>query len=479
MKELFIDRDKDILRIAVKSKGKLEKLYIEEEEKEPIQGEIYKGIVRKVIPNLKSAFIDIGFKKNAYMYIDEKFNNNKIKNGDEVIVEILKEGTGDKGPKVTTMISIQGKYVVLDSSLDKIRFSSKIDSEKNKDNIVQGILKPKDIGIILRTRSIEVPIDEINEEIDLLYNTYLDILKKGRFTLKPSKIYDGGGTIGKVLRNIEEEDLKIILNSRDDYNKVIEMKYLKKNRNFSINYYEEIIPIFENYGIENEILKLRNKKVKLPCGGDIVIERTEAMTVIDVNTGKNIKGKSVETTILDTNVEAAKEIARQILLRNISGIIAIDFINMNSKSYQNKVIDILKQYLQEDNAKFSILNFNELNIVHISRMKKGKSILEYIDKKCVTCHGKGTILKFSYLKLLMKNEIIRQIKEYSVREFHIIANKVYEDVIREKRELLVSEYEKIGCDVYITYTNEIDTYKIEPIIFENMRKKLEEFKITN
>ena len=479
MKELFIDRDKDILRIAVKSKGKLEKLYIEEEEKEPIQGEIYKGIVRKVIPNLKSAFIDIGFKKNAYMYIDEKFNNNKIKNGDEVIVEILKEGTGDKGPKVTTMISIQGKYVVLDSSLDKIRFSSKIDSEKNKDNIVQGILKPKDIGIILRTRSIEVPIDEINEEIDLLYNTYLDILKKGRFTLKPSKIYDGGGTIGKVLRNIEEEDLKIILNSRDDYNKVIEMKYLKKNRNFSINYYEEIIPIFENYGIENEILKLRNKKVKLPCGGDIVIERTEAMTVIDVNTGKNIKGKSVETTILDTNVEAAKEIARQILLRNISGIIAIDFINMNSKSYQNKVIDILKQYLQEDNAKFSILNFNELNIVHISRMKKGKSILEYIDKKCVTCHGKGTILKFSYLKLLMKNEIVRQIKEYSVREFHIIANKVYEDVIREKRELLVSEYEKIGCDVYITYTNEIDTYKIEPIIFENMRKKLEEFKITN
>lgn len=478
MKELFIDRDKDILRIAVKNKGKLEKLYIEEEEKEPIQGEIYKGIVRKVIPNLKSAFIDIGFKKNAYMYIDDKFNNNEIRNGDEVIVEILKEGTRDKGPKVTTMISIQGKYIVLDSSLDKVKFSSKIDIEENKDNILEGILKPKDIGVIIRTKAIEVPVSDINEEIGLLYNTYLEILRRGQFSLKPSKIYDGGGTIGKVLRNIVEEDIKIILNNSSDYNKVIEMKFLKKDKKCDIKYYEENIPMFEKYGIESEILKLRNKKVKLPCGGDIVIEKTEAMTVIDVNTGKNIKGKNVDKTIFDTNAEAAKEIVRQIVLRNISGIIAIDFINMNSKIYKNNIIDILKKYLQEDNTKFSIVNFNELNIVHISRMKKGKSILEYIDEKCNTCHGKGTILKFSYLKMLMKNEIVRQMKEYSVREFHVAINKAYKDIIKDKNQLLIDEYRDIECDIYITYTNEIDTYKVEPIIFENMRKKLEEFKIT-
>ena len=168
----------------------------------------------------------------------------------------------------------------------------------------------------------------------------------------------------------------------------------------------------------------------------------------------------------------------EILLRNISGIIAIDFINMNSKIYKKNIIDILNKSLQEDNGKYSIVNFNELNIVHISRMKKGKSILEYIDEKCTSCHGKGTILKFSYLKMLMRNEIVRQMKEYSVKEFHIVINKAYKDVIEGKKQLLINEYREIECDIYITYTNEIDTYKIEPIIFENMRKKLEEFKIT-
>ncbi|MBU5315781.1 ribonuclease E/G [Clostridium bornimense] len=478
MKELFIDRDKEILRIAVKNKGKLEKLYIEEEEKEPIQGEIYKGIVRKVIPNLKSAFVDIGFKKNAYMYIDNKFNNSGIKNGDEVIVEVLKEGTREKGPKVTTMISIQGKYVVLDTSLDRIKFSSKIDTEIDKDSIVKEIVKPKDIGVIIRTKALESSVSDINKEIGILYDIYSDILKKGQFSLKPSKIYDGGGTIGKVLRNILEEDVKIILNDKKDYDNVIEMN-LSKNCDFcDINYYEENIPMFEKYGIESEILKLRNKKVKLPCGGDIVIEKTEAMTVIDVNTGKNVKGKNVEKAIFDTNVEAAKEIGRQILLRNISGIVAIDFINMTSKKYKKIVIDILRDYLKEDNSKFSIVDFNELNIVHISRMKKGKSILEYIDERCSVCHGKGSVLKFSYLKMLMKNEITRQMKEYLVKEFHIAVNKSYKDIIEDKKQILIDEYKNIECDIYITYTNEVDTYKVEPIIFENMRKKLEDFKIT-
>ena len=175
------------------------------------------------------------------------------------------------------------------------------------------------------------------------------------------------------------------------------------------------------------------------------------MTVKDVNTGKNVKGKNVEKAIFDTNVEAAKEIGRQILLRNISGIVAIDFINMTSKKYKKIVIDILRDYLKEDNSKFSIVDFNELNIVHISRMKKGKSILEYIDERCSVCHGKGSVLKFSYLKMLMKNEITRQMKEYLVKEFHIAVNKSYKDIIEDKKQILIDEYKNRMRYLYYIY----------------------------
>ncbi len=478
MKNVYIERQKDILRICITENGKLCECYIEEDENTVYPGQIYKGIVKNIVQGIKCAFVDIGIGKNAYMYLDARFGNLKVKKGQELLVEIVKESMGSKGPKVNNNISIPGRYSVIETLTQKINISKKIVDLNIQKSFLEEIYKPIDVGIMIRTNAEKVPIIEINEEIKRLYGVYNNIVHKATFINKPQLLYNPGGVLGKILRDaVGESTEKVIVNSKSDYNFLKDYFKDKADIQTSIQFYEDSIPIMEFYGIESEILALRNTNVKLSCGGSIVIDKTEAMYVIDVNSGKNIKGINIEKTAETTNVEAAREIALQIKLRNLSGIIVIDFIDIQDKKAKKKILDILEHGFSDDKNKTIIYPFTELNLVQIARRRRGKSILDYIEEDCNHCFGRGKILKFSYLKHLLRNDILRLSSESENKHIYIEIGEVYKEDISKCIESFAKDIEADNKILYVNYVRNADRLKAQMLVFQSQIEEMKSYKI--
>ncbi|GAA0718667.1 ribonuclease E/G [Clostridium malenominatum] len=478
MKEIFVERNGSVLRIAIKKNNKLKECFIEEDSKEPFPGEIYKGIVKNIIPGIKCAFIDIGHRENCYMYIDRKFKNTHLKKGDELLVEVVKEAIGKKGPKVTNAVAIPGRYCVLNTLDNNISFSQKIKDERVKDYIKQGIKKPEDAGLMIRTNASKVTLEMINEEVDFLNTTYKDIKRKGTYSLKPGLLYRAGGILGKILRDkLDEVTTKIYVNSEEDYEEVKNYITNAKDVNVFLQIHREELDLFQFYGIEGEILKLRNNKVQLNCGGYIIIEKTEAMYTIDVNSGKNIKGESMRKTAFITNIQAAEEIANQIRLRNLSGIILVDFIDMQDEEDKENVFLKLKEGFEEDKVKTVIYPFTELNLVQIARRRVGKAINEYMEEACHCCNGKGNRLKLSYINLLIRNEVKKVKENNNIKNIYIEVNDGYKKHITEDIISFIKEIDSLDISVYLKFTQGEEYYKVEPLLFSNQLENLKMYKI--
>lgn len=476
---IFIEREGDILRIALREDGKLKECFIEEDNEEPTPGEIYKGVVKSIVPAIKCAFIDIGYKRNAYMYLHERFKNQNIRKGDEVLVEIMKEPLGEKGPKVTCQISIPGRYVVIVTHNEEVSFSKKLEEKKEfKEYILANINKPDDVGIMIRTNAVEVDIEHINAEIRQLYNEYTKIIRAGRYCIKPKLLFNGGGTLGKVLIDIlSDKTNKVIANNEEDYDYIVNFTNNKPDLNFEINLHKDDQGLFSYYNIEKEILSLRNSKVALHSGGNIVIEKTEAMYVIDVNSGKNVKETSIDKTALITNLEAAKEIARQIMIRNLSGIIVIDFIDIDNFENKKKILNILKEEFKQDKKKTIIYPFTQLNLVQVARKRRGKSIYDYIEEDCRHCHSKGKRVKLSYLNSLIKNEIIKINKGYEITDIYIEIDEAYRNDVLGDVISFVKEIDALDKRVYVNFMSNLESFKVEALLFASQLKKFEDIKI--
>lgn len=478
MREIFIERRERIIRIAIKDKNRLSECFMEEESDEASPGQIYKGIVKNIVPGIKSAFIDIGLDKNAYLYMDSKLGNSNIKKGDEIIVEVLKEELGDKGAKVTNRFTIAGRYAVITTGSQDISISSKIKDESYREQLLKNINKSDDIGVMIRTNAREVEFSVINEEINRLYEKYKRILEEASYKIKPGLLYSDEGVLDRVLRdNITKNTKTIIVDNEDDYNHILSFMANKSDIIVKPELYNGHRTLFDYYGIEREILSLRNNKVSLSCGGYIVIDRTEAMYVIDVNSGKNVRSDALSKTAEITNLQAAAEIALQIRLRNLSGIIVIDFIDIDDDEVKRKVIDALKKGFEDDKNKTLIYPFTELNLVQIARRRRGKNIYEYMEETCDECGGRGRRLKPGYIKLLLRNEILRCDHESKIKDIYIQMNESYKGFIEEN----IMEFIKdVGADeknVYLKYTDEVEYFKIEPLVFASQIKKIENYKI--
>lgn len=478
MKEIYIERQKELLRIAIKNNGRLEECFIEEESSEPMPGQIYKGTVKNIVPAIKCAFVDIGCRKNGYMYLDSKFNNTKVKKGDEIIVEVVKEEMGSKGPKVTNAISVPGRYVVLVTLDNNIIFSKKIDNNEFKEKVIKDLVKPEDIGVMIRTNAENVDLEQLNKEVQRLYLVYKDIKRQGQYVLKPGLLMSDEGILDKILRdNLDSETKKVFLNEKEDFEHVKNFIENKTDIDVKVELHEESRTLFDSHGIEKEVLTLRNNRVQLSCGGNIVIEKTEAMYVIDVNSGKNVKNSSIEKTALSTNVQAAEEIARQIRLRNLSGIIVIDFIDMEDTKSKKSVYDKLQEGFRSDKNKTVVYPFTELNLVQIARRRRGKTIYEYIEENCSECNGRGKRLKLSYVKSLIRNQIVKINKEQNIKDIYIEIDEGYKDEIVGNILEFVGYIEALDKEVYMNFTNSGEVFKVEPLIFANQIRNLQMFKI--
>ncbi len=477
MCDIYIERREKNLRIAIKESNILKECYIDEEKEEPSLGEIYKGVVKKIVPGLKSAFIDIGYNKQVYMIINSKYKD--LKCGDELILEVIKECVGSKGAKVSPNFSIPGRYVVLENGEDSIVISKKIIDEDLKMSLKNNI-NTNGVKVTIRTKSQFAGLEDIQNEIDDLYKVYEDILREGKYSLKPKKLYGDEDFISKLIRDrICNNIQNIFVDSKDDYDTF--RNFLDENKNLDINLklFENNITLFDYYGIEKDILSLRNNKVALKCGGSIIIEKTEAMHVIDVNSGKNISEKNIEKTAKETNLEAAKEIAKQIKLRNLGGIILIDFIDMHKDENKKEIINALRKEFKDDKNKTKVFNFTELNLVQISRARFGKSIYDYIEESCAICDGHGKRLRLSYIYLLLRNEILKKSSLGQIKDFHIEIDKIYEKDVRGNIFKFLDDIGALNLNIYLQFKENSDLYKVEPLIFKNQIENVKEYLIKN
>ena len=449
MREIFIERDELLLRIAIKENGKLMDCFFEEISKDPKMGEIYKGRVKNIVPAINSIFVDIGLEKEAYMYYSNELKDRGIKKGDELLVEVIKEPLNNKGAKVSKNISIPGRFMVLTLGESGISFSKRINSQKDKNRIAEIIDEVNGYGITMRTESVYAEDEELLEEKEKLIKEF------------------------DTLRNKLRSDCKIITNNDEDLIEISSI--IEANKDIVIEKYNDNLSLFSYYGIEKEILKLRHKKVALNCGGNIVIDKTEAMYVIDVNSSKNIKGRSFDKTILETNLEAAKEIGRQIRLRNLAGIIVIDFIDMRDLSQKAIVMEALKDALKEDKGNVKVFPFTELDLVQIARKRRGKSIYEYIEEGCRRCNKEGFVLKLSYIEKLIRDEVIKAEEENSIKSFYIELDRNYEDIVRGDEFSFLSNINSLDNEIYLNFVDGIEGYKIEPLIFNSQKENVKNY----
>ena len=477
MKDIFIERRERILRIAVKKNNELVESIVEEKQNSPIIGELYKGRIKNILPGINSIFVDLGLEKEGYMYYSDELKSRNIKKGDEILVEVIKEPINEKGAKLTYKACIPGKYAVLNCYREGIEFSKRITDENVKSFILYNIKPLENAGLTIRTEAADVEIEVLKREIEKLYEEFQNIDRQMKFSSNLKKLYGENLTINKVLSNCSmNENINIYVNNEKDLSYI--SNFVKGEHNYKVELYDGYRNLFDFYGIEKELLKLRHNKVNLHCGGSIVIDRTEAMYVIDVNSGKNIKERSFNKTILETNLEAAKEIGKQIRLRNLSGIIVIDFIDMRDKSQKSIIMNALYDSLKEDKGNIKIFPFTELDLVQIARKRQGKSIYEYMEEECTLCKGRGIVLKLSYIEGLIKNEIIRMKEENSIDCFKIEIDSVYKDRIQEDIFSFINEIDGLDKEIYLMYVDGIEGYRIEPLLFQAQKDILKNYKVT-
>ncbi|HAP94092.1 MAG TPA: ribonuclease G [Desulfotomaculum sp.] len=424
-KEIVINAGEEETRVAVLEDPVLVEIYVERSFNQRLVGNVFKGQVENVLPGMQAAFVDIGLEKNAFLYVEDalpprSYNGHSsdltasnnissvLKRGQEIIVQIVKAPLGTKGSRVTTHITLPGRYLVLMPTTDDIGISRRIDSEKERERLKEmaSRIKPAGMGIIVRTVAEGVDEAELRGDVNMLVQLWRKILSRAARGPAPNLVHRDLELSHRILRDLFTEDVdRLTVDSRLEYEKIMDLLDITGPRLKHKVLLEMQDNIFRDYGIEQEMEKALRRKVWLRCGGYIVIDQAEALTVIDVNTGKFVGSVGLEDTVLKTNLEAAVEIARQLRLRNIGGIIIMDFIDMQKEEHRRRVLQILEEETKKDKTKANILGITQLGLVEMTRKKTRPSLSEILQKSCPYCDGRGKVLSEETVGIHFKNHI--------------------------------------------------------------------------
>jgi ribonuclease G len=411
--EILISSDPWENRVAIVEDGELSEIYIEREEK--VIGSIYKGKVQNVLPGMGASFVDIGLGRNAFLYVDDINKTplnigdveitqgrsgwtitEKVNRGDDVLVQIVKEPRGLKGARISTNISLPGRYLILMPTGKYSGVSRKIESaeERNRLKAIMKRMRPEGMATVVRTAAAGASEAELIADLGVLIRMWHGILESYKRAPSPSLLHKDMNLVYKAARDFITADVdRVLIDNEEEYRKVCTFLQLLGPQYLDrVQYYNSGRSLFKDYKIDDELQKLMKPKITLPSGGSIVIETTEALTVIDVNSGKFTGGKNLEDTIVKTNVEAAAEIARQVRLRDIGGIIVCDFIDMNTEASRNKVIQTLEAGLRKDRTRATIQSFSNLGLLEFTRKRVGKDLGSQLRGSCPTCAGLGTVM---------------------------------------------------------------------------------------
>ena len=452
-------------KVAVMKDKRLERLLIDSKISESIVSNIYRGIVKKVLKGMNACFVDIGLEKNAYLKLSRE--NEDIKAGQEIIVQVVKDEIGSKGAKLTTEISISGRYLVYIPSNDRVTMSNKIVDEKERMRLKRLFysINGNETGFIIRTESQGCSAVELKKDINDLKSIYNDIKAEEKRGMGPKLLYGRKSLAIKYIRdNINNYTDKIILNNEEQYEKI---KALLKS--ISPDYVgkavlEKNIDIFDIYGVDREINKCLGKKVWLKSGGYLIIEKTEALTVIDVNSGKFTGSGNLEDTSLRVNIEAAMEAARQIMLRDIGGIIIIDFVDMYRPGNKKLLINELKKAFEGDNRNVTVTGMTSLGLVEIARRREKDSMESYYLSKCRRCGCENSEMSDIAVIDKIEKEIIRMVSNTVYREANLYINSdIYDSLASKYIDTIKKIQRKYGTKIHAIKGSNYKYFRLEGI----------------
>ena len=413
--EILINSNPFETRVAMIQQGRLVEFYVERVKDRGITGNIYKGKIVRVLPGMQSAFVEIGVQRTSFLHVsdikeppdefeeeDEEHQKHAdvriqdlIKEGQEIMVQAAKEPIGTKGARVTSYISIPGRYLVFMPTYDKIAISRRISSEKERKRLreIVSSMRPQGCGFIIRTVCDGMPKEDIQADMEFLIKLWNSIQKKKDQVRTPGLIWSELDLTLRIIRDLFSKDIdRLVIDSKEEYERA--KKFVDEfmpHLSSRLEFYEGKEEIFDAHGIEIELTDALERRVWLRSGGHIVIDQMEALTAVDVNTGKYVGKKSSEDTIVKTNLEAVKEIVYQLRLRNIGGIIVIDFIDMARAADREKVYNTLKDALKADKARTNILKISELGIVEMTRKRVRESLSQSLCEPCPYCDGNALV----------------------------------------------------------------------------------------
>jgi len=483
-KEIIVNVDTRETRVAVIENAKLVELHIEREER--VVGSIYKCKVANVLPGMDAAFVDIGLERNAFLYVadvlaeaDEDIPSKReakdvhikdvLKVGQEVLVQVVKGPRGTKGARVSTRISLPGRYLVLMPESENIGISRKIEDPGERDRLRRTAenVRPLGFGLIVRTEAEGKSDAELRQDLEFLVRMWSQIQDKARKVRAPGLVHQDLSLIYKTIRDVFSSDVsKMIIDSPVDYEKALELvNLLSPKLKSRIHLYEDSEPIFERFAIESEIDRLLRRKVWLKSGGHITIDETEALTTIDVNTGKFVGSTSLSDTILKNNLEATEEIARQLRLRDIGGIIIIDFIDMANQKDRQHVVSALEKALRKDRTRTKISNISPLGLVEMTRKRTGETISEVMTESCPYCQGRGRVASSETVSINIERSLRRLAAEADDEAFVVMAHpEVVIQLVGPMGEAIEEIERRLRRAVYVRADEKLhlESYEIVP-----------------
>ena len=483
IREILINCDPHETRIAILEDKELVELLVERADRRRRVGDIHKARVNAVLPGMQAAFVDIGLAKTAFLHVsdlieslvdydeleDAPFEENEerrrevrqvikienhLKKGQEILVQVTKESIGTKGPRVSGQISLPGRYLVLLPGADHAGVSRRID-ERNERIRLKGIvseIKPSGSGIIVRTAGEGRAKKHFIADVKFLTRLWKRIEAKAGKVRAPVLLHREMELVAGLIRDIFTDEVhKLVIDSRKEHAQILSyVRSFAPELRHRVKLYTGRASIFDCYGIESEIEKAMDRKIWLKKGGYIAIDQTEALVAIDVNTGRYIGRKDQEETAFKTNMEAAHEIARQLRLRDMGGIIVIDFIDMEQETHKKAVLDELRSGLRKDRARTKTFQVSELGLVEMTRQRERPSLLHYFSEECPSCGGVGRVLSLESMSMKMERILKRAAAELGEKELRLkVSPQVAVYLLEERGARLEHLEKKLGLELDI------------------------------